>query len=148
MATLRGDKLPPPTNSVTFGAFHSMHCYRNGDVAGGWYPPLRMSSPIQRTHSENPRAVGPLQSALRAASFPRGKLLEGAVGCFHSTDCYQNRDVEGRQVAAPYETSGEAVPFSALLCGQLSLWISGLDSHLWTRGRSVASPSCVVCFIS
>ena len=40
--------------------------------------PYEMVHPIQRALSENPSAVGPLQSALRAASFPRGKLLEGA----------------------------------------------------------------------
>ena len=33
---------------------------------------------IHRTLLKNPTAVSPLQSALRAASFPQGKLLEGA----------------------------------------------------------------------
>ena len=43
-----------------------------------------MVPPIQRTLIEERTAVGPLQSALRAASFPQGKLLVGAAACFHS----------------------------------------------------------------
>ena len=37
--------------------------------------PYGWLAPIQRTLDKEPRASGPLQSALRAASFPRGKLL-------------------------------------------------------------------------
>ena len=59
--------------------------------------------PIQLTLNKEPRAVSPLQSGLRPASFPQGKLLVGAVSCSYSMYCYRNRQVAGRQIAAPYE---------------------------------------------
>ena len=47
--------------------------------------PYGLACTIQRALNKEPRAVSPLQSALRAASFPQGKLLEVAITCFHST---------------------------------------------------------------
>ena len=41
-ATFGVDKLPTPTDSDGFSCSHSTGCYRNRQVAGGWYPPLRV----------------------------------------------------------------------------------------------------------
>ena len=65
----------------------------------GWVRTIQLALNKERT------AVGPLQSALRAASFPR-EAFGGAVSCSHSTGCYPSGNVEGRQIAAPYEGRG------------------------------------------
>ena len=64
--------------------------------------PYELVLPIQPTLNKNPTAVSPLQSGLRPASFPQGKLLEGAPAASiqHITLFYY---VAGRQIAAPYE---------------------------------------------
>ena len=72
------------------------------DAAGGWYPPLRRGA-YHSTHPfKNPTASGPLQSALRAASFPQGKLWwEPSPALIQCTALF--RQIAGRQIAAPYE---------------------------------------------
>ena len=66
--------------------------------------PYEMVLTIQRTLNKERTAVSPLQSALRAASFPQGKLLVGAEAApIQRTALF--RYVAGRQIAAPYGLS-------------------------------------------
>ena len=64
----RGDKLPPPTNSVILPASIQLTAIETVMLRAAGIRPYGLACTIQLTLSKNPPAVGPLQSALRAAS--------------------------------------------------------------------------------
>ena len=103
--------------------------------------PYGLACTIQRTLNKERTAVGPLQSALRAASFPREGSFGGSGSWCHLTGCHQNRQVEGRQVSwwgickAPSSVlpgwalvvffcrvlRGGGIMYPRLLCGRLGI---------------------------
>ena len=63
--------------------------------------PYGVACTIQLTLNKERTAVA-LFSQPYGLPASQGKLLEGAVAWCHSTGCYRNREVEGRQIADPY----------------------------------------------
>ena len=110
-----GRQIAAPYELSYFACFHSTHCYRNRNVAGGWYPPLRIgvyhsTYPFKKSTCGRPSSVSPTgcqlmnqgmiatgnhldSDSLRGAP-PQGKLLEVAEAVSVQRAAFENEKLQ------------------------------------------------------